>query len=122
MNKKVILGIAALLIFTGCNGTNGYLKKQVFVNSELFGEIINKGYEKGVKIYSNKKVVGFLDTDDVLFVGELSENVCGGELVGICKRTNENRCDVFNYVRDTDLGDGMKLIPPAMSFECGERL
>ena len=127
MAKKMIkmsVLVSAVVMIVGC-GTNNtdYAKKDVFVNGEFLGESQDNGYEKGIKLYAKDGVyVGFLDVDNIVYKGINAESeYCGGEYVGICESTGENSCNVSNYVRVTVVNGG-ELIPPAMSFDCGERL
>ena len=120
---KIGVLVSAVVMIAGCSTNNtNYAKKDVFVNGEFFGESKDNGYEKGIKLYTkNGKYVGFIDNDNILYTGSVDNKYCGGEYVGLCKSTGENTCNVSNYVRVTEVG-GASLIPPAMSFECGERL
>jgi len=126
MLKKSCFSVFAIIAITGCSSSNNdspYDEIEVSINGEYFGKTIDAGYENGVKLYEKKgDYVGFMDNDNVVYRSSVdADNMCGGEFVGLCESTGENICNISNYIRVTEVA-GVSLIPPSMSFACGERL
>ena len=125
--RKSILGIMAIMvsvIATGCSQSDtNFTKKTVSINGEYFGETMNKGYETGSKLYNPKgELVGFIDTDDLVYKNNVDNELCGGTVVGICQPTGDNTCNVPNFEEVTYFEDGGSIIPPYSTNSCGERL